>query len=344
MISLHLSAITPHVLTVCAVPRIIIATPRNSSFEGLRYAAFIENILKEKPLFRKIRFAPLLGIYDSLLFMDPSNYGGVPSPEEESVLEGRVQVSTNNSRVYGIVDVPETRMNWDIARYLPPPIDLVWTQIVETFVRRPLLDYRKQMASTEESSVTKAAGDNLNPEVRKRRSMIHSRWVLTPHHFLSSLCALSTHRCAGASFFEACFSGAVRNCSRYSDESSDAKDARGCWTAETSAFASSRVCKCIDGRVRFGRKRPAGSVFTTKRIIAAFERTRVQQICTVFQSSGTVSAARHDLQLLQNCCGSGRNSCQGTFFSGERTCPLCSVSRSGLDLPQRPRTQCSARF
>lgn len=43
-------------------------------------------------------------------------------------------------RTYGSRDLPNTRMSWDIARYLPVPVAVLLSQVIEEFIRRPMLE------------------------------------------------------------------------------------------------------------------------------------------------------------------------------------------------------------
>jgi DNA polymerase elongation subunit (family B) len=137
-------------IVFASTSRLILSTPKTKAVDALRYAGFLERTIKSKPLFQHLRFEPLLAINSGMLFVDRFNYGAVPAPEEESILSGEYTAvaasSTDRSqmvlsrRTYGSVDIPHARMTWDIARYLPIPVAVLLSQVVEEFLRRPMLD------------------------------------------------------------------------------------------------------------------------------------------------------------------------------------------------------------
>lgn len=132
--------------------RLILATPKTRAVDALRYAGFLERTIKSKPLFQHIRFEPLLGINASMLFVDRFNFGAIPAPEEEAILSGDLSGTDAGGgtgsggtlsvprRTYGSRDLPNTRMSWDIARYLPVPVAVLLSQVVEEFIRRPMME------------------------------------------------------------------------------------------------------------------------------------------------------------------------------------------------------------
>lgn len=144
-----------------SLSRIILATPKTHTIDGLRYAGFLETTVKEKPLFRHVHFEPLLGVYSVLLFVDRFNYGVLPAPEEAVILSGEFDGSRSQSknRTYASRDIPHARMMWDIARYLPIPVAVLWTQVVEEFIRRPMV----QRLRAEEKEDADAIG-NIDAE------------------------------------------------------------------------------------------------------------------------------------------------------------------------------------
>eukprot|EP00737_Agarophyton_chilense_P000701 gb/GEZJ01000776.1/.p1 GENE.gb/GEZJ01000776.1/~~gb/GEZJ01000776.1/.p1 ORF type:complete len:1790 (-),score=227.93 gb/GEZJ01000776.1/:5472-10268(-) len=148
--------------------RLVLATPKTHTVDGLRYAGFLEKTIKEKALFRHIRFHPVIGVYAGLLFVDRFNYGALPAPEESMILSGEFaqtqMVSANRNRTYASQDIPLARMEWDFPRYLPLPIAVLWSQVVEEFIRRPII----QRCVTEETPHVdeKEDGSRTNEESR----------------------------------------------------------------------------------------------------------------------------------------------------------------------------------
>ena len=126
-----------------SMSRLILATPKTQTVDGLRYAGFLEKTVKSKPLFRHVHFEPLIGVYSGLLFVDRFNYGALPAPEEASILSGEFgQTVSKNAvtrRTCASPEIPYARMMWDMARYLPIPVAVLWTQVVEEFIRRPVV-------------------------------------------------------------------------------------------------------------------------------------------------------------------------------------------------------------
>ncbi|CDF35655.1 unnamed protein product [Chondrus crispus] len=126
-----------------SMSRLILATPKTQTVDGLRYAGFLEKTVKSKPLFRHVHFEPLIGVYSGLLFVDRFNYGALPAPEEASILSGEFgQTVSKNAvtrRTCASREIPYARMMWDMARYLPIPVAVLWTQVVEEFIRRPMV-------------------------------------------------------------------------------------------------------------------------------------------------------------------------------------------------------------
>lgn len=137
-----------------SLSRLILATPKINTLDGLRYAGFLEKTLRSKPLFRHVQFEPLVGVYSGLLFLDRFNYGALPAPEESAILSGEYGQTTSQTvginRTISSRSIPYTRMTWDLARYLPLPIAVLWTQVVEQFIRRPMI-VRLRMLELENS-------------------------------------------------------------------------------------------------------------------------------------------------------------------------------------------------
>lgn len=178
-------------IVYASMSRLIIVTPKTATIDGLRYAGFLEKTLKEKPLFRHIGFEPLLGIYVGLLFVDRFNYGALPAPEERIVLSGETGdlLSRNGTvnKIHASQDIPYSRMMWDIARYMPLPVAVLWTQVVEEFIRRPLVqrlrEEERQTAHDDSEDVEDLANPVINNEsmemntspvqqLRKRRLLL----------------------------------------------------------------------------------------------------------------------------------------------------------------------------
>lgn len=155
--------------------RLLLATPKTETIDGLRYAGFLEKTVKEKPLFRHLRFHPVIGVYASLLFVDRFNYGALPAPEESLILNGEfaeAQVSNaSRRRVYASQDIPLVRMEWDFPRYLPLPIAVLWTQVVEEFIRRPMVQRLRteEMEATDQLEYSEQTGVP-ETKLKKRRS------------------------------------------------------------------------------------------------------------------------------------------------------------------------------
>ncbi|KAI0557815.1 DNA polymerase epsilon catalytic subunit [Gracilaria domingensis] len=140
--------------------RLIFATPKTHTFDGLRYAGFLEKTINEKPLFRHIRFDPVIGVYAVLLLVDRLNYGALPAPEESTILTGEVtetqRTNSNRKRTYAIQNIPFVCMEWDFSRYLRLPIAVLWSQVVEEFIRCPII----QRCVSEETEYVKEVEDN----------------------------------------------------------------------------------------------------------------------------------------------------------------------------------------
>jgi len=47
--------------------------------------------------------------------------------------------NAGSRRTYASRDIPYPRMMWDMARYLPAPVAVLWSQVVEEFIRRPMV-------------------------------------------------------------------------------------------------------------------------------------------------------------------------------------------------------------
>lgn len=165
-------------IVFASLSRIILATPKTETLDGLRYAGFLETTLRTKPLFRHIHFQPLIGVYSSLLFVDRLNFGALPSTEEEQILSGEFDQASSknvaNNRTVASRDIPYPRMTWDIARYLPIPVAVLWTQIVEEFIRRPMVARlraieKEDMPSEIENDQTLAQPVERGTAKRRRR-------------------------------------------------------------------------------------------------------------------------------------------------------------------------------
>lgn len=143
--------------------RLILATPKVNTFDALRYAGFLERTIKSKQLFEHIKFEPILAISAGMLFVDRFNYGAVPAYEEKAVLSGELPstslLSNSSHRVYGGDDIPEARMSWDVARYLPAPVAVLLSQVIEEFLRRPIVERLRSEDSGPSNMVDHAADD-----------------------------------------------------------------------------------------------------------------------------------------------------------------------------------------
>jgi len=128
-------------IVYASTSRLIIATPKVHTIAGLRYAGFLEKTIRANPLFAHVRFSPVLAVYSSLLFLNRYNYGALPAAEEADVLNGTAPLATQPSAVEngGEENVPHVRMIWDLARYFPVPVAVLWGQVVEEFIRRPVV-------------------------------------------------------------------------------------------------------------------------------------------------------------------------------------------------------------
>lgn len=153
-----------------SMSRLILATPKTVTIDGLRYAGFLEKTVKEKSLFKHIEFEPLLGVYSSLLFVDRFNYGALPAPEERMIMSGQVEELQSSRtagmrRMYASRDIPYVRMMWDMARYLPIPVAVLWTQVVEEFIRRPMIQRLREEERIEEDGVIEEDADGHDVQV-----------------------------------------------------------------------------------------------------------------------------------------------------------------------------------
>lgn len=153
-----------------SLSRLILATPKTRTIDGLRYAGFLEKTVKEKSLFRHIHFEPLIGVYSGLLFFDRFNYGALPAPEESMILSGEYTAQQSHGsisrRTYASRDIPYARMVWDMARYLPLPVAVLWTQVIEEFIRRPMVQ-RLRAEEREDAELLQEDSENDAELVRQ---------------------------------------------------------------------------------------------------------------------------------------------------------------------------------
>ncbi len=168
-------------IVYASLSRLILATPKTKTIDGLRYAGFLEKTIKTKPLFRHISFSPLLAVYSGILFVDRFNYGALPAPEEQDILDGVYALTStqNGHRRVSSQDIPYVRMMWDLARYLPVPVAVLWSQVVEEFIRRPLVQrlrseeefeaelLEKQLLETEYENETEGSEQKNTKEAEK---------------------------------------------------------------------------------------------------------------------------------------------------------------------------------
>lgn len=154
-------------IVYASMSRLILATPKTKTIDGLRYAGFLEKTLKEKLLFRHIGFEPLLGVYVGLLFVDRFNYGALPASEEQVILSGEgTELVTNgvSRESFTSRDVPYARMTWDMTRYMPIPVGVLWTKVVEEFIRRPLIQRLQEEGGTSDRVVLQTSADTESPD------------------------------------------------------------------------------------------------------------------------------------------------------------------------------------
>lgn len=169
-------------IVYASMSRLILATPKTKTMDGLRYAGFLEKTIKTKPLFRHISFSPLLAVYSGILFVDRFNYGALPAPEEADILDG--VYSPSCAKKVTSRDIPGVRMMWDLARYLPVPVAVLWKQVLEEFIRRPIvqrLRYEEELEAkalenellgTEEGDDEDGMEDANNP-TKKLKKLVH---------------------------------------------------------------------------------------------------------------------------------------------------------------------------
>ncbi len=148
-----------------SLTRLILATPKSSTMDGLRYAGFLEKTIREKPIFKHIRFAPIHSVYSSILFIDRYNFGALPAPEEEEILTTGIFADSEKIAPTSN-DVPGVRMMWDLVRYLPVPVAVLWGQVVEEFIRRPFVQRLKQVEEAKKRN-EQPRGDNYAVETRE---------------------------------------------------------------------------------------------------------------------------------------------------------------------------------
>lgn len=172
-------------IVYASISRLIIATPKTRTIDGLRYAGFLEKTLKEKSLFRHIGFEPLLGVYVGLLFVDRFNFGALPAPEEQAILSGEATELANKGHDaswenHASENLPHARMTWDIARHMPIRVAVLWIMVIEKFIRRPLIqrlqegDRLTECEDLQTSANTESAGsvfeeENSRPAERQSR-------------------------------------------------------------------------------------------------------------------------------------------------------------------------------
>ena len=144
-----------------SLSRLILATPKSNTIDGLRYAGFLEKTIRENPIFKHIRFSPIHSVYSSMLFIDRYNFGALPAPEEEQILSNGI----SGEMVLSSSNVPGVRMMWDLVRYMPVPVAVLWGQVVEEFIRRPFVQRLKQIEDSDRKD-QKPRGNVYAAEVR----------------------------------------------------------------------------------------------------------------------------------------------------------------------------------
>lgn len=122
--------------------RLILATPRVGCIPGLRYASFLQKTIRGMPLFKHITLHPIKGVYSALLFVDRFNFAALPTPENDSILDGTFsrEMAGGTRRVYGSRKLPNIQTTWDIARYLPVQVGVLWKEVIERFIRMPEIE------------------------------------------------------------------------------------------------------------------------------------------------------------------------------------------------------------
>ena len=171
-----------------SVSHVILATPKTYKIDALRYAGFLEKAIKEKPLFRHIPFQTLLEVYSSLLFVDKFNYGALPGPGETEILNGEFgktqSQNTMSKRTFASRDVSYARMVWDMARYLPIPVAVLWIQVIEKFIRRPVVLHQLRAEEQEDAERLEAILDESDspsdPEMLRDAECERKKEMLRP--------------------------------------------------------------------------------------------------------------------------------------------------------------------
>ncbi|XP_014670833.1 PREDICTED: DNA polymerase epsilon catalytic subunit A-like [Priapulus caudatus] len=106
--------------------RVIICTKKRNRQDAMVYVDYIVNSIRSRDLFHSIDIQ-LQGCWDVLMWLDPTNHGGIrgklPEDEGETKLnneeeeEGMGVALSQNSNTEE--EGPEVEMNWNIANYLP---------------------------------------------------------------------------------------------------------------------------------------------------------------------------------------------------------------------------------
>jgi len=151
--------------------RIILGTTKTSYSIAVAYCAYITTAIRKKPLFKEIEFKQE-AVWDSLLWMDPFNHGGLHSLPPDSQEQQAVQ------------------MNWNVAQYLPQILQGPFQNVVAEFIYKSTMAFKDYESS---SPVTKAQSEvpsyvlqnrelvvkTFSGKLFKLAQDVHKNWVET---------------------------------------------------------------------------------------------------------------------------------------------------------------------
>ncbi|ORX90877.1 putative DNA polymerase epsilon catalytic subunit A [Basidiobolus meristosporus CBS 931.73] len=105
-------------IVYASLSKVILATPKTSMGSATMYGSYIFNAIRQKPLFQDLDFDSLQ-FWESALWMDSANYGGI-------ITTGEIGSSAGGE--------PSVEMHWNMRDYLPVAIQEKFQIVIAEFI------------------------------------------------------------------------------------------------------------------------------------------------------------------------------------------------------------------
>lgn len=160
--------------------KLIISTGKPTIPRALAYWNYINKTITDRPMFNLLTITPTL-MWESLIFMDSHNYGGIIAQGQGDIDEGihgdafsqlsqSMSLSQENkeNEEHDSEKAPHVVSEWNIARYLPALAEECFLVAVGEFIVQPYL-HTQSLENTHPSQANSQSNEYLTPEEKKER-------------------------------------------------------------------------------------------------------------------------------------------------------------------------------